>query len=145
MPDKRCALRYCGNVGTGFNSKTLADIHQKLVARARTASPFAEKTGIDNKAHWVSPTLIAEVSFAEWTGTGHIRHSVFHGLRADKNAQEIIREKPANSTTLKQNALANSQGNVSETQPNNLPPALKVTHPERVIDPSTQITKMDLI
>ena len=143
--DENGKLRYCGNVGTGFNSKTLAGIHKKLVALARTASPFVEKTGIDNKAHWVSPTLIAEVSFAEWTSTGHIRHSVFHGLRTDKSAQEIIREKPANSTALKQNASANSQINTPLTQPNNLPPTLKVTHPERVIDPSTQITKMDLI
>ena len=143
--DENGQLRYCGNVGTGFNRKTLTDINEKLVALARTASPFAEKTGIDNKAHWVSPTLIAEVSFAEWTSTGHIRHSVFHGLRTDKSAQEITREKPVNSTALKRNVPANSQGNVPITPPNNLPPALKVTHPERVIDPSTQITKMDLI
>ncbi len=128
--DENGELHYCGNVGTGFNSKTLADIKQKLDAVARTDSPFAENTGIDRKAHWVAPKLIAEVSFAEWTTTGRIRHSVFQGLRVDKKAPEVRREKAA--------ALSNATSSV-------LPSTLKVTHPDRVIDPSTHTTKIDLI
>ena len=42
---------------------------------------------------WVKPELIAEVSFGEWTGGGHIRHSVFRGLRQDKPVRAISREK----------------------------------------------------
>lgn len=128
--DENGELHYCGNVGTGFNSKTLEDIKQKLDAIVRTDSPFAENTGIDRKAHWIAPKLIAEVSFAEWTTTGRIRHSVFHGLRVDKKAQEVHREKAA--------ALSNAKPDV-------LPSTLKVTHPDRVIDPSTNTTKIDLI
>jgi bifunctional non-homologous end joining protein LigD len=128
--DEDGKLHYCGNVGTGFNSKSLADIKQKLDAVARTDSPFAENTGIGRKAHWIEPTLIAEVSFAEWTATGHIRHSVFHGLRVDKKAKEVRRETAAAS---------------SNSKPDILPNTLKVTHPDRIIDPSTHTTKIDLI
>ena len=132
--DEKGELHYCGNMGTGFNSKTLADIKQKLDAIARTESPFAENTGIDRKAHWIAPQLIAEVSFAEWTTTGRIRHSVFHGLRVDKKAREVHRAKAAVPSNAKPGVL-----------PGTFLGTLKVTHPDRVIDPSTHTTKLDLI
>ena len=132
--DEKGELHYCGNVGTGFNSKTLADIKKKLDAVAGSDTPFAKNTGIDRKAHWVVPKLIAEVSFAEWTTAGHIRHSVFHGLRVDKKATEVRREKAA--------VLNNDKSGVV---PSTFPGTLKVSHPDRVIDPSTHTTKMDLI
>ena len=40
------------------------------------------------------PSLLAEVSFGEWTQTGRVRHAVFHGLRTDKKATAILRETP---------------------------------------------------
>ena len=128
--DDKQQLNFCGNVGTGFDIKNLNHLKQKLTAIARKNSPFTGKTGIDSKAHWVSPTLIAEVSFGEWTKTGRIRHAVFHGLRADKSAKTIIREKPANLPTSKPSAL---------------PPSVKITHPDRIIDTTTHTTKRDLI
>lgn len=128
--DAQGKLHYSGNVGTGFDSKTLNSLKQKLDAITSAESPFAEKTGIGHKAHWVNPKLIAEVSFAEWTKTGRIRHAVFHGLRADKAAQAITREQPLHLHDIDQPRL---------------PKTLKISHPDRVIDPSTQTTKLDLI
>ena len=87
-------LQYAGNVGTGFNDKTLTEVTKRLEALATKTRPFAATTGIDRKAHWVEPTLLAEVSFGEWTGDGRIRHAVFHGLRSDKPAKAIVREAP---------------------------------------------------
>jgi hypothetical protein len=41
---------------------------------------------------WVKPKLVAQVRFVEWTADGHLRHSAFLGLRADKNTNRIRRE-----------------------------------------------------
>lgn len=126
-------LQYTGNVGTGFDDTTLRDLKAKLDSIPADRSPFNKATEIDNKAHWVMPTLVAEVSFGEWTKSGHIRHSVFHGLRADKNAKAIIREKPVHSISAKPVRLSSLQA------------SLHVTNPGRVIDSSSGLTKIDLI
>ena len=131
--DAEGKLRYSGNVGTGFDSRTLSDLRSKLEALAQNTNPFADKTGIDKKAHWVKPVLLAEVSFGEWTDTGRVRHAVFHGLRTDKKAAAIIREKPVHMPSA------------SVSPPVKLPANLKITHPERVIDASSGITKLQLI
>ncbi len=87
------ALQYAGNVGTGFDERTLRELQTKLAAIAVPRSPFAKPTATPG-ARWVEPRLVAEVSFGEWTQTGKIRHSVFHGLRSDKTAREVVREEP---------------------------------------------------
>lgn len=130
--DEEKKLRYAGNVGTGFSDKTLRDLKAKLDKVASADSPFTKATGLSRNVHWVKPTLVAEVSFAEWTRENHIRHSVFHGLRIDKKAEAIIRENPIHATAMKP---------ASST----LPASLRITHPERVIDPSTGFTKIDLV
>jgi len=130
--DEDRKLRYAGNVGAGFSDKSLQDLRAKLDRIASEDCPFVKASGIDKNAHWVEPRLIAEVSFGEWTQGGHIRHSVFHGLRSDKKADVIVREKPVHPSA--KSALASA-----------MPKSLKVTNPERVIDPSTGFTKIDLI
>jgi len=86
------ALRYAGNVGSGFDGDTLRDLKAKMDKLAADNSPFAASREIDRKAHWLKPTLVAEVAFGEWTSAGSIRHAVFKGLRKDKNATPIVRE-----------------------------------------------------
>ena len=41
---------------------------------------------------WVKPALVVEVSFAEWTRDGSLRHAAFIGLRDDKRALDVHRE-----------------------------------------------------
>jgi bifunctional non-homologous end joining protein LigD len=130
--DNNGVLRYAGNVGTGFSERVLADLSQKLKALRTTGSPFANPRAIDKKARWVKPTLLAEVSFAEWTKEGKIRHSVFHGLRSDKPPKTIVQEKPKRLNT-------NAHTRPDETT------TLRVSNSERVIDPSTGITKIELV
>ena len=88
------ALVYAGSVGTGFDAKKLAAIAAKLEPLETEASPFAEPPKTETRAHWTEPTLVAEVSFTEWTHENHLRHPVFVALRGDKAPIEIARERP---------------------------------------------------
>ena len=81
--DETGKLRYAGSVGTGFDQTRSRRCARRSTALASETTPFFEKPR-DVKGHWVRPELVAEVSFAEWTPDGRIRHSVFHGLRDDK-------------------------------------------------------------
>lgn len=125
--DGQGALRYAGNVGTGFNERTLRDLKRKLDALAASISPFSSPLAAKGKPHWAKPKLVAEVSFGEWTRSHHIRHAVFRGLRSDKDPKRVVREKAAGAPVAKPGK------------------GLRVTHAERVIDASTGITKIELV
>lgn len=159
------SLRYAGNVGTGFNEQALRELRERLDALHSDASPFAAGAEIPRKAHWVKPELICEVAFGEWTRSGRVRHSVFQGLRTDKPPVAITRETPrhdappdrpakavrgafSGKTTKRSPAAGPPPGktNSRATAPKVvLPPTLRVSHPERVIDAASGITKIDLV
>ncbi|MBD5606211.1 MAG: non-homologous end-joining DNA ligase [Candidatus Eremiobacteraeota bacterium] len=86
-------LVYAGSIGTGFDRKKLAAIAAKLAPLERKTSPFAAKFKTESRAHWVQPSLVAEVTFTEWTREGSMRHPVFVALRVDKEPREIVRER----------------------------------------------------
>ena len=87
-------LRYAGRVGTGFDEATLESLGKRLEDLAVPTSPFADPGSIDvKKAHWVEPDLVAQVGFTEWTRDGRLRHPRFLGLRDDKAASEVTRER----------------------------------------------------
>jgi bifunctional non-homologous end joining protein LigD len=85
-------LRYAGKVGTGYDERTLRDLRARLDGLARDRSPFTE-TVAERDAHWVAPELVAEVGFSEWTTDGKLRHPRFTGLRDDKRAADVVRER----------------------------------------------------
>ena len=133
--DEAGALQHAGSVGTGFDERTLHSLHQRLTPLRATRNPFAQgvdktdvraRNTLQGATHWVHPRLIAEVSFAQWTQGGRVRHAVFHGLRDDKPAESISREKAV-------------------TVPTKLPARLHITHAERVIDPESGVTKGELV
>ncbi len=129
-------LIHVGNVGTGFNQKSLAAIKQKLDAITILGNPLSHAIAAPSNITWVKPDLIAEVEFAEWTKSGHIRHGVFKGLRTDKQPETIVKEKPE--------ALVSAEMKAEKT---NLKPhkSLSVSHPERIIDAQSGITKLELV
>jgi bifunctional non-homologous end joining protein LigD len=88
--------------------------------------------------HWVQPTLVAEVGFAEWTPDHQIRHATFEGLRSDKPARAVVREEPVSPAAAPPAPAALKPRTGARTMP-------QVTHPERVIDPGTGLTKLDLV
>jgi DNA ligase D-like protein (predicted ligase) len=85
-------LRYAGKVGTGFDEATLRELGAKLRRLRRETSPFADADRVKG-ASWVEPQLVAEVGFSEWTRHGRLRHPRFLGLRFDKSAREVVRER----------------------------------------------------
>ena len=85
--------RFVGHVGTGFSHEALKELHGKLIKLKMSKSPFPKKVRGEAITTWVKPTLVAEVKFTEWTNSGEMRHPVFLGLRADKRAEEVVRER----------------------------------------------------
>ena len=127
-------LRYVGGVGTGWDSATAAQLRRQLDAHQIDDMPFDIYTkakrwgrGSDGPVHWVQPRMVVEVEFSEWTPEGHVRHASFKGVRTDIAASSVRQEAV-------QTVVA-PQGVTS----------VKVTNPERVIDPSTGITKLELV
>ena len=91
-------LEWVGNVGTGFDENEIDRLLKKLRPLERKTSPFASVPKMPRVKKgdvvWVEPTLVAEVSFAEWTHDGRLRAPVYQGLREDKDPQEVRRELP---------------------------------------------------
>jgi bifunctional non-homologous end joining protein LigD len=87
------SLRYAGKVGTGFSRSTLTDLRRRLGALEQDCPPFEDPEQVRG-AHWVRPELVAEVAFTEWTEDGKLRHPRFEGLRQDKPATDVSRERP---------------------------------------------------
>jgi bifunctional non-homologous end joining protein LigD len=88
-------LRYAGEVGTGFDTKTLRELRAKLDAIERSESPFDDFTRPRKGVHWTQPRLVAQVAFTEWTRDGRLRHPRFLGLRSDKRPSDVVRERPS--------------------------------------------------
>ena len=87
-------LRYAGKVGTGFDRDTLRDVHARMAGLERGTSPFADDIK-EKDTTWVEPELVAQVGFTEWTRDGRLRHPRFLGMREDKAAREVVRERPS--------------------------------------------------
>jgi bifunctional non-homologous end joining protein LigD len=86
-------LRYVGKVGTGFDDAELERLRVLLGDLQRQSSPF-DGPQPPRGAHFVEPQLVCEVQFGSWTWDGILRHSVYKGLREDKDASEVVRELP---------------------------------------------------
>jgi bifunctional non-homologous end joining protein LigD len=166
------ALRYAGRVGTGWSMTLAGEMHKRLAALEVKTPHFDEQTiarshwarmsgRTGGDARWVKPKLVVEVAFAEWTPDGHVRHASFQGEREDKTPKEVGRESARPAEELK---VPKSPSSRSPSQPESskasttskaskasAPAAsatsgqLRITHPERVIDPSTGHTKIELI
>ena len=103
-------LRFAGKVGTGFNEALLRSLHRRMESLRRDACPFAdlpEKSAGKwaqnitpaemRRCRWLDPLIVCQVKFTEWTRDGKLRHPVFLGVREDKPARKVIRERPAKS------------------------------------------------
>jgi len=135
-------LVYVGNVGTGWNAATAAKLKTQLKKIELAASPFGaqplhqHRWAVRDPAaqHFVKPTQVAEVEFSDWTPDSQIRHAKYLGLRIDKDAKAVKRE----SAVMPEGPALVKAGS-------SIVGGVKVSHPERIIDASTGITKLELV
>ncbi|QOT82148.1 DNA ligase D [Cupriavidus basilensis] len=128
LHDETGKLHYAGSVGSGLDSRMLTKLLAMLTELEVPVCPLG-KLPPRVVARWVKPKLVAEISFAEWTKEGRIRHPVFHALRADKAAGNVTRERPVDVEQLRPRPAR----------------SVKVSNADRVIDPTTGLTKGDLV
>jgi bifunctional non-homologous end joining protein LigD len=92
VTDDEGQLRYVGRVGTGFDGRELKRLSELLAPIARKDTPFSGRQP-PKGSHFVEPELVCEVEFSEWTQTGTLRQPSYKGLRDDKRADEVVRER----------------------------------------------------
>jgi bifunctional non-homologous end joining protein LigD len=86
-------LRYAGKVGTGFTVELRVGLRQRMNKLVQKQCPFLDEPA-QGTATWISPRLVGEFAFSEWTRDGKLRHPSFRGLRNDKPPRTITREAP---------------------------------------------------
>ena len=120
-------LIYGGKVGSGFDEATLIDLEKKLKRLDRKTSAFEKEPKLKD-SHWVTPSLVAQIKFMEWTQDGSMRHPVFLGLKIDKDAKKVILENKKAKQEVSKNTLNVKSDKVSFTNLDKLFwPKLKLT------------------
>ena len=86
---------FAGRIGTGFDTKLLLELRARLDALEVPTTPFTRAIGLPRlRAHWVTPEIVVQVGFIEWTVHGKLRHPRLLGVRSDKAARDVVRESP---------------------------------------------------
>jgi bifunctional non-homologous end joining protein LigD len=149
-------LLYAGKVGSGFNDRLLADLQHRLDVRRRKTSPFAAVPAeLRKDVQWVEPDLVAQVEFTQWTDEGRMRQPVFLGLRDDREARHVVRERPGAVEgggvdtvaagrpweALRRHATRTRAASGEEVVDLL---GVRLTHPDRVYYPGLGFTKLDL-
>ncbi|WP_119036341.1 DNA ligase D [Hephaestia caeni] len=117
-------LVYSGKVGTGFDRDTMAALRTRMDRLARKTPTVEAPRAATRGAHWITPKLVAEIAFTEFTPDGALRHPSYLGLREDKPAEDVMPEIPKKAAAARI--------------------TVKVTHPERLIFPDSKVSKGQL-
>lgn len=87
---KNNELKYIGNCGTGFNEKSLKDLYAQFEGYIQEQKPFKNQiVAKEKQVTWLTPSLVCDVYYSEWTNDEHLRHPVFKGLREDKSMEDV--------------------------------------------------------
>jgi bifunctional non-homologous end joining protein LigD len=86
---------FAGKIGTGFDTRLLLDLRERLDRLAIPTSPFTKAKGLPRlRAHWARPEIVVQAAFIEWTVHGKLRHPRLLAVRFDKAARDVARETP---------------------------------------------------
>ena len=122
-------LQYIGRVGTGYSQQTSSALLEKLKKISSNESKFEIKSPHEKNIRWVRPNLIANIEFATWTDDEILRHAAFKGLRTDQKPKNVfLKEKTFPEATKKELSA----------------PKIKLTHPDKILFPTAQVTKLEL-
>jgi bifunctional non-homologous end joining protein LigD len=167
---ERGKLIYAGRTGTGFSQQLQRTLRKRLEGMRQQTAPFAPLPEDARKnAFWVRPELVAEVKFATWTSDNLLRQAAFQGLREDKDAKEVRRESPVDTDKIDTGShhrsepvrSANHRGatqaaaksavksvaaptRIDRAKPSSCLGGLRLTHPDKVLDEETKLTKVQL-
>lgn len=141
------SLRYAGSVQPYLSSSTAAAFYQRAHPLARPAPPFRPAPRLERGRdyYWVRPVLVCEVSFVEWTPSGEIRHPVFHGLRADKPARDIVAETPVDVDVAEAQEQRVPAPAASARLGSPVVCGIRISNPGRVVDESAGHTKLEVV
>jgi bifunctional non-homologous end joining protein LigD len=136
-------LRYAGRTGTGFTREVARSLYRKLKSIETAKSPFetipAEERGV-RKPIWVEPKTVVEVDFHGWTHGDRVRQASFQGVREDKTAKEVAREKAIAATSR----IADVKRSASAKKADVSVAGVHLTHPDRIYWEDAGVTKRDL-
>ena len=99
-------LIYAGNMGGGFDNRGLAEMYESLAPLQRRTSPFEETPRPREPVHWVTPKVVVEVKFNEWTMDGKLRQPIYVGTRDDKDPRTVKREGTSVQKSAKKKSSA---------------------------------------
>lgn len=133
-------LRYAGKVGTGFSIVTLKDLAERLEPLVIDEPAVVDPPRVRD-ARWTKPKLVVEVRFSEFTEDGVLRHSSFEGLRLDKRPSEVVREVAEPAPRISESATPARESGRERARVLDV----LVSHPERVMDAASGLTKLDLV
>lgn len=127
-------LRWTGNVGTGFDQKTLVDLYRRMQPLITDKCPFAQRPEPYRGMTWVKPELIAQVKYLNWTQDNRLRAPVYQGIRTDLDTREVRREQAELFAPGEKEATRDIGGHT-----------LKFTNLNKVFYPDEGYTKRDVL
>jgi bifunctional non-homologous end joining protein LigD len=147
-------LRYAGRVGTGYTREIAHDLWQRL-DKLRTERPAlaVPKTERRKDVIWVKPDVVVEAEYRGITHDGLLRQAAYKGLREDKPARDVVRERPvaAAAAAARGQAVRRSGGTTtakggqpSSAARNDTVADVRLTHPDRIYWPDNGVTKKQL-